>query len=116
MLHPQAHAETVTLGPEISKIPLTPHLDIFIDPSGSLNFEEIRRNPKFKPLDSSTLNLGITRAACWVRATLLNRTQISDWVLEIAYPPLDYIDLFVEEANGTIVQAKSGDRLPFDSR
>ena len=116
MLHPQAHAETVTLGPEISQIPLTPHLEFLIDPSGSLNFEEIRRSSEFKPLDSSTLNLGITRAACWVRATLLNRTQISDWVLEIAYPPLDYIDLFVEEANGSIVQAKSGDRLPFDSR
>ena len=106
----------MTLESDVSYFSLTPHLEFLVDPNGSLTFEDVRAGSNFVPLDRSTLNLGITRDACWVRATLLNRSQESEWVLEIAYPPLDYIDLFVERSDGTIVQSKGGDRLPFEKR
>ena len=40
-----------------------------------------------------------------------------DWVLEVAYPiSLDFIDLYVESEDGTLISTSSGDRVPFAQR
>ena len=111
-----AFAKVVELGPDHKQFELTPHLEFLLEPADGLSFESVRTRSDFTPLASSTLNFGITQEACWVRTTIVNQSKFTEWVMEVSYPPLDFIDLYYEAADGKIVRAQSGDRLPFASR
>jgi diguanylate cyclase (GGDEF)-like protein len=53
----------------------------------------------------------------WTRVDVINqREDIGEWLLELQYPMLDSIQIFVAYADGRIETAASGDTLPFASR
>ena len=107
---------TLELNAGTKRVELTEYLEILRDPSGKLSIDDVRIRGEFSPLNASTLNLGITTDACWVRSQIRNNSDDEDWVLEVAYPPLDFIDLYVESEEGKLIHASSGDRLPFAQR
>ena len=109
-------AGIVQLGPETGRFEVTSSLEVLVDPTGVLNIEDIQRSNQFQALEESTVNLGITPDACWVRAKLLNLSEKSDWILEVSYPPLDLIDFYYETLDGKIAHNRSGDRVPFEQR
>ena len=98
-----------------TRVELNAHLEIMRDPGGELSFEEVRTDGMFSPLNASTLNLGITNDACWVRTQVLNRSKDTDWVLEVASASR-LIELYIERASGEVIRSSSGDRLPFAQR
>ena len=51
-----------------------------------------------------------------VPSMIRNNSDDEDWLLEVAYPPLDFIDLYIESEEGELSHASSGDRLPFAQR
>ena len=107
---------TLELNAGMKRVELTEYLEILRDPSGKLSIDDVRIRGEFSPLNASTLNLGITSDACWVRSRIRNNSDDEDWVLEVAYPPLDFIDLYVESEDGTLISTSSGDRVPFAQR
>jgi len=94
------------------------------DPSGQASIEAVSSASMaaaFRPLDADALNAGFSDSAFWLRVELLYRPQDPaahpDWLLEVAYPPLDYVDLYLPQANGQLRRvAQTGDMLPFASR
>ena len=94
---------TLELNAGMKRVELTEYLEILKDPSGKLSIDDVRIRGEFSPLNASTLNLGITSDACWVRSRIRNNSDDEDWVLEVAYPPLDFIDLYVESEDGTLI-------------
>ena len=73
----------------------------------------------FKPLAQGGpgANFGLTSSAIWLRSNLqVQASGPADWLVEIAYPPLDHVDVYSQDAAGTWVRNSGGDVLHYASR
>ncbi|VVP92046.1 hybrid sensor histidine kinase/response regulator [Pseudomonas fluorescens] len=104
--------------------PLGRTLQVFEDASGQASIDDVRAQAaagQFKTHDNDTLNAGYSRSAFWLKIDLHYRpthpAAQRTWLLELAYPPLDHLDLYVpDSAGGYRLARQTGDALPFDSR
>jgi signal transduction histidine kinase/CheY-like chemotaxis protein len=105
-------------------LPLGRSLQVFEDPSGQASIADVRAQAaagNFKPHDKATLNAGYSRSAFWLKIDLhyrpSNPAAQRTWLLELAYPPLDHLDLYMPDASGDYrLVRQTGDALPFASR
>jgi PAS domain S-box-containing protein len=69
------------------------------------------------PQTGSSTNFGLTRSAIWLRVALRTaRDAPADWMLELAYPPLDRLELYAPDGKGGFSRQVGGDLLPFAER
>lgn len=91
------------------------------DGSGALTLEQVLQpqvQGRFRPVPQGGdgVNFGFTRSAIWLRIVLHAAADSpADWLLEVAHPPLDSIELFAPGGPGPRRQA-GGDQLPFSTR
>jgi signal transduction histidine kinase/ActR/RegA family two-component response regulator len=105
-------------------LPLGRSLQVFEDVSGQASVADVRAQAaagNFKPHDQATLNAGYSRSVFWLKIDLQYRpthpTAQRTWLLELAYPPLDHLDLYLPDAAGNYqLVRQTGDALPFASR
>ncbi|WP_236180293.1 hybrid sensor histidine kinase/response regulator [Pseudomonas sputi] len=105
-------------------LPLGRSLQVFEDPSGQASIADVRAQAtagNFKPHDKATLNAGYSHSAFWLKIDLhyrpTNPSAQRSWLLELAYPPLDHLDLYLPDAAGDYrLVRQTGDALPFASR
>ncbi|GAC1604333.1 MAG: hypothetical protein NVS3B2_09790 [Ramlibacter sp.] len=115
-----AFARAVGVG-TAGSYPLSREFSFFEDQGGKLSFDEIQRadvQARFAPLppDSAGPNFGITSSAIWLKVTLHPAADAPpQWLLEVAYPPLDRIELF-SVGPGGFVRQTAGVFLPFSTR
>jgi signal transduction histidine kinase len=112
---------TVVLSDEQTKYPLGLYLEILNDPSGSLTIEDVSSpayDPKFITSQVEVPNLGFTNSAYWVRFHVTNTShEIKDWLLELGFANLHYVDFYFPDRQGTgWVSRQSGILRPFSSR
>ena len=103
-----SYAEMLSLGS---------YVQMFHDPSGSLIFDDVvtlATNGQFKQNDSPSINHGFTTDTYWYRLRLHYTVPAggvsSDWVLELGYPPLDEIDLYIVRAERAPQLVRLGDQ------
>ena len=71
----------------------------------------------FSPTNSeSAPNIAFDRSAHWFKIDITNKLETTQWLLEIAYAPLDQIDFYLQEPDGTIIHKVSGDHYPIADR
>ncbi|MBP5947122.1 MULTISPECIES: hybrid sensor histidine kinase/response regulator [unclassified Pseudomonas] len=105
-------------------LPLGRSLQVFEDPSGQASIADVRAQAaagNFIAHDKATLNAGYSRSAFWLKIDLhyrpSNPAAQRTWLLELAYPPLDHLDLYLPDAHGDFrLIRQTGDALPFASR
>ncbi|TMU81313.1 response regulator [Pseudomonas fluorescens] len=105
-------------------LPLGRSLQVFEDPSGQASIADVRAQAaagNFKAHDKDTLNAGYSRSAFWLKIDLhyrpSNPAAQRTWLLELAYPPLDHLDLYTADVNGDYrLVRQTGDAWPFASR
>lgn len=103
------------------RYPLSRAFAFLEDASGELTIDDVLRpavQARFGavPQRGDGVNFGFTRSAIWLRIVLRAPAEIApDWLLELAYPPLDSIELYAPDGPGLDRQA-GGDLLPFSSR
>jgi len=101
---------------------LSPSFMFLEDKEGKLTLQEILRpetQAAFRPVPpiGPGANFGPTRSAIWLRINL--KTSLGtpgDWLLEVAYPPLDSVQLYSPDAAFGMERQLAGDGLPFASR
>jgi PAS domain S-box-containing protein len=104
-----------------SSYPLSHEFSYLIDPTDQLTLRDVTQpamQARFEPLrvTGPGANFGFNTAAIWLRVTLQTGAEApSDWLLEVAYPPLDHLDLYSPGPGGYLRQ-QAGDHLPFSSR
>ena len=96
------------------------------DKTGQLKLEDILQlaaQSRFRPAakGTSATNFGLTRSAFWLRITLTasaagQPAAAAPWLLEVAYPPLDHIELYVSRPQGGFDKQTGGDLQPFSNR
>ncbi|MES3003947.1 MAG: 7TM-DISM domain-containing protein, partial [Pseudomonadota bacterium] len=101
--HRQATAGEITVGTDAS-YPLSRSFEYLEDKDGQLKLDDIlqpAQQARFRPVAQSGpgANFGLTDSAIWLRVTLRTSTITQpDWLLEVAYPPLDQIELYAPDA------------------
>ena len=112
----QAYALTLT--EHISEINLNNEILYWKDPAGQATFDNIRSAPiaqNFHAPNStySVLNLGFSKSTYWVKFTLQRNSNVpSQWVLEIPYLGIGYINLYQDDG----VVMRSGSLVPVSDR
>ncbi|WP_276367491.1 sensor histidine kinase [Chryseolinea sp. H1M3-3] len=108
-------AQTLQLT-DIGKIQVNGQLGYLRDDSQSLTTDDVKNmtfmsiNTKYAP------NLGFDRAAHWFKLEVNNVSASAEWLLEVAYSPLDQIDLYMVDKDGTPIHRTSGDHFPITAR
>ena len=119
-----AVAGAVTFDEFTRSLPLGQALEVFEDVRGDARIEDIvspALAASFHRHDQAVLNAGYSRSAYWLRVDLHYQPQGARtpraWLLELAYPPLDHVDLYLPDESGRFVRVQqTGDALPFSSR
>lgn len=114
--------DVVLLPPETGQHPLGKHVSYLEDATRKVTVAEIlsgKFDSDFVRNTSPSPNLGFTSSTYWFRTTLRSEDPgISEWLLEVQYPLLDYIDLHLVYAgpNARVISYRGGDRVPFSER
>jgi PAS domain S-box-containing protein len=119
-----ARAETpaapVILTDQAGRYPLGLHLEYLSDSTGALTLDQVQSPgyaAQFVVSQQDVLNLGFTRAVYWVRGRLLKRSVAPlAWLLEIAGPFTDLIDVYLPTPSGQFAHSQVGDSFPFAQR
>jgi len=110
----------VVITPEHGSYFLAKHLELLEDPTTHLTITDIiswQNEPRFTPSSTETPSFGFTTSAVWARFTVKNSLpRTMEYFLEIKYPLLDRIDLYIPSGPETFTVFKAGDSLPFKER
>ncbi|HEY1026156.1 MAG TPA: 7TM diverse intracellular signaling domain-containing protein [Pseudomonas sp.] len=105
-------------------LPLGQAMYVFEDVRGDASIDDVASpalQGSFRLHDKAVLNAGYSHSVFWLRLDLeywpTEATGDRNWLLELSYPPLDHIELYLPDADGRFQLAqRTGDALPFDSR
>lgn len=108
-----------TFDVDSQRIFLNSHLQYFAATNEHTTLEELinnNANVKWQDMNSSGTGLRFYEFPIWFKIDLTNQTNQSNWLLEIAWPYLDRIEVYVL-SNGQLQQHYlTGDTLPFENR
>jgi len=116
------HAATppLVLHAGTTSFPLTGHIDVLEDKSGKLTIDEVSSPAiaaRFKPDNRRVLNFGVTSSVYWLRFSVANDAAAAKrWLLELAFPNMDYLDLYVTGVDGGFDLMRAGDMRPMSIR
>ena len=96
---------------------LDAHVEILADPSRNLDIEAVAAaGAAFEP-SSGKLAFGFVNEARWIRATVRRPAGAPhDWLLEIPFPSLDDVRVYVPDSSGGWHEYVTGDHYPFAQR
>lgn len=90
------------------------------DPSNRVTVDELLNNPTdvhWLALQTDTASFGYDTATYWFRLKIDSIEHInSRWLLEVAYPMLDFIDVYFVVDQAIVKVVRSGDRRDFSDR
>ncbi len=117
-------AGAVTFDEHVRALPLGQGMYVFEDVRGDASIDDVDSpavQGSFRLHDKPVLNAGYSRSVFWLRLDLHYLPQQAEgprnWLLELAYPPLDHLELYLPDTDGSFALAqRTGDALPFDSR
>jgi two-component system, sensor histidine kinase LadS len=95
-------------------------VDILEDRQAVFTLDEILSDEisgQFRRSRDAVPGFGLKTSAYWVRLEVDNQSaERQRWLLELGYPPLDDVRLFVPRSEGGFDERRTGDRLPFSAR
>ena len=99
--------------------PLSPLAQYYFDRDGNRTLAEIRTVPEARWIRSHSRApvFGYREDALWIRTSLqYEGRQPQTWLLELAYPLLDSVDIYLLTASGALSHWSLGDTQPFAHR
>jgi signal transduction histidine kinase/CheY-like chemotaxis protein len=101
------------------RLSLGPYAGILEDPGGRLDIDRLLRTEErvFQPARGAYPNLGKSLSAWWLKVRLHNsRAHALDGFVEIAYPLLDDIQVYLVTPDAGVQRQVGGDSQPFGER
>ncbi|EKT4523881.1 hybrid sensor histidine kinase/response regulator [Pseudomonas putida] len=105
-------------------LPLGKAMQVFEDRDGSASIVQVSSPAfahRFRQHHEAVLNAGYSTSVFWLKIDLRNTSPESatprQWLLELAYPPLDHLDLYLpDDQGGYRLVRRTGDAWPYASR
>lgn len=106
------------------QLPLGKLMQVYEDVDGSASIDQVSAPAfasRFRTHTRDVLNAGYSTSVFWLKLDLrpvgLPAAAPRQWLLELAYPPLDHLELYLPDAEGKWRLAqRTGDALPYASR
>lgn len=99
---------------------IAPFINWIEDANNEITFEQITKLPDtaFNPPDGYSFSKGYTLSSYWLKFDLAFEKDLvnSKWLLEIPFPLLDYIALYLPNSDNSYSVIDTGDRSPFSQR
>jgi len=97
---------------------LSENIEYFIDSNQELTINDISSGAyKWKSSKGKSLNFGFSNYSYWLKLSVDNRLENPlTWYLEINYPMLDLINLFIPDSSSGYIKKTTGDHFPFYQR
>lgn len=116
-----ASIEPIILDHNSKQIALGHHAYYLEDVDGTYSLSDIAEldNSNFELLTEESLNKGFTHSTYWLKFSILDQTfdkKTQSWKLETTYPLLDYLDLYLVDADKNIEHIKMGDTYLYKQR
>jgi len=115
-----AQEKGFTITPSITDAPLGKYIEILEDKTGTLSIEDIvtdELQAQFVPSESDEPGFGFTSSAYWVKLNIINKLdQEIRWYLEIGYPLIDTIGIYVPDTAGHFNLRQTGDHFFINTR
>lgn len=83
------------------KIYVGPYVELMTDTSGQLDWETQRNEVSYKACSTPIIPLGISGFSHWLRFSIENQTDDPNMYLEVDFPVLDELDVYVESPGGS---------------
>ncbi|MCJ7956275.1 MAG: ATP-binding protein [Pseudomonas sp.] len=117
-------AGAVEFNQSTRSLPLGRVMQVLEDPTDALTIVQVSSPAyaaQFKTHDQATLNAGYSRSVFWLKVdlhyTATDPRAPRTWFLELAYPPLNRLDLYQNDGTGGYrLTTRTGSALPFSSR
>jgi len=87
-----------------------------LQPGKEIRFSEAIKSTHFIPCKNDVPNMGLSANSVWFRFTLTNKTETEKLLLEIAYPLLDEVELFIPDSNKNYKSVIMGEDMNFSKR
>ncbi|MFV3328418.1 7TM diverse intracellular signaling domain-containing protein [Pseudomonas sp. NY15372] len=105
-------------------LPLGKVMQVYEDPDGSASIVQVSSPAfahHFRQHHEAVLNAGYSSSVFWLKIDLRNTSAETasprQWLLELAYPPLDHVDLYLPDDQGVYrLVWRTGDAWPYASR
>ncbi len=111
----QEPAVVIDAGSSYTRI--VPVVSVLEDPTGKLEFEQVRSSTAFKPAPQIGTNFGFSQSAWWVRFSLSNPGDDDrHFVLREDYPLIDHLEFWASAHDGQWHEIATGDRTAFSTR
>ena len=88
------------------------------DKDSSLTLKEVQ-SKEFSVVDGSVANFGFTKSRYWFKIAILPKedAKVDKWWLNVSYPLLDQLDLYICDDNNSLIELKKSGKLrPFIER
>jgi signal transduction histidine kinase len=100
----------------LGRIEVRGRLGYLRDVDRKLTIEDVK-DMTFTPTNSeSSPNIAFDRSAHWFKINITNKLETTEWLLEVAYAPLDQIDFYEQNSDGSFTHKVSGDHYPIADR
>lgn len=113
-------SENIVIKRDLYKRPLGKYMDILEDKNRQWTIDDVVSesvSDLFIPSTVDSPAFGFTLSAYWVRFTVVNSlSKEAPWLLEVAYPPMDHIQVHLPVSSGSFDVKYAGDSLPFNAR
>ncbi|MBF0288368.1 MAG: response regulator [SAR324 cluster bacterium] len=110
----------VVVKPDKKKYPLGLHLEIMEDTTRQLTISDVsspESNSVFVSNTQDNPNFGFTESAYWTRFQVNSEIDGAEkWLLEMGYPLMDHIEVYLPQSDGSWDVKKTGDIFPYSQR
>ncbi|GGD10378.1 sensor domain-containing diguanylate cyclase [Halopseudomonas salina] len=112
------YADALSLTSDLTRVQLGPYVDYMEDPSGTLTIDQARApSSRWLNSDQDILNFGYSASAYWLRVGLTQAEALPEtYLLEIAYPVLDHVEVYIFENGAQVAYHSMGDQQPYFQR
>jgi signal transduction histidine kinase len=115
-----AWADELRVGSKLSGVALGRVATLLVDADGKLGIADVSQpalQERFEAMAADAPSFGFATGTFWLRLAVRNDAgAVQPWLLEVAYPHLDAVSVFVPTGDGTFVEKASGDRYLFAQR
>jgi signal transduction histidine kinase len=111
--------QALDVAAELRGVPLGARVSLLEDVPGTLTIDDVvaRAGAGFRAHTAETVSLGFSHSVYWLRIVVANSAPVKrSWLLEVAYPHLDDLTLYVPRADGGFAVRATGDSRPFSKR
>ncbi|MBI9076110.1 MAG: hypothetical protein JEZ02_11925 [Desulfatibacillum sp.] len=118
LLNPGMGAEPVRIDAATHNINFTANLAMAEDPGQAVTMDDILKTPLLWTENTQPyVNLGYSDSAYWFRATFDSSLEGDQtFFVEIAFPTLDHVDLYIPGETGKWQVLEGGDKVPYHAR